>query len=90
MLITKWHSKWHSDVRPPLHPPNVHSPSILFVGGQRLHVSRLLPIIARDSIHPVYHGGHCVCVYVCVFVCVCYCLLPHPPLCSPVVHSPLI
>ena len=44
----------------------------LIIGGRpRLHVSRLHPILARGSIHPVYHGGHCVCVYVCP------CL--HPP-----------
>ena len=39
----------------------------LIIGGRpRLHVSRLHPILARGSIHPVYHGGHCVCVCVCL------------------------
>ena len=45
----------------------------LIIGGRpRLHVSRFHPILARDSIHPVYHGGHCVCVCVCL-------PLPAPP-----------
>ena len=65
---------------PPMHPPDVHRPSIKFAGGQRQHVSRLLPIIARDSIHPVYHGGHCVGVCLCVFAIACsptpHCILP--------------
>ena len=70
-------------VCPCLHPPlpNASSrcslPIILIGGAARLHVSRLLPIIARGSIHPVYHGGHCV--WVCVCVCVCECVtLPAP------------
>ena len=54
-------------------------PNNLISGGPRPHVSRLLPIIARSSIHPVYHGGHCLCVCVCVFVCVCHSLHPPPP-----------
>ena len=29
-------------------------------------MSRLHQILARDSIHPVYHGGHCVCVGPCL------------------------
>ena len=51
-------------------------------------MSRLLPIIARSSIHPVYHGGHCVCVcvLVCVFASACYptpqCILPRGGLTS--------
>ena len=57
--------------QPPLHNPGVHSPINWLVGGPRLHVSRLYPIIARGSIHPLYHRGHCVCV----------CLtLPVPPI----------
>ena len=39
-------------------------------------MSILLPIIVRGSIHPVYHGGHCVCV--CVYVC--HSMLPPPPI----------
>ena len=29
-------------------------------------MSILCPILARDSIHPVHHGGHCVCVGPCL------------------------
>ena len=70
----------------------------LISGGPGIHVSRLRPILARGSIHPVYHEGHCVCVCVCVGgggvgVCVCVCLpSPAPPtlLRSPDFHSPII
>ena len=47
------------------------SPNDLISGWPRLHVSLLCPILARDSIQPVYHGGHCVCV--------CPCLVPPLP-----------
>ena len=60
---------------PALHLPDAHSPFIYLVGGPRSHVSRLLPIIVRGSIHPVYHLGHCVCVGVYV----CHCMLSPPP-----------
>ena len=60
---------------PALHLPDAHSPFIYLVGGAHLHVSRLFPIIVRGSIHPVYHGVHCVCV--CVYVC--HCMPPPPP-----------
>ena len=69
----------------PLHTTDVHSPSIWLVGGSHLHGSRLRPILARGSIHRVYHEGHCVCV--CLFAIACS---PHPPLRPPDVHSPLI
>ena len=72
---------------PPTAPPEVQSPLIQLVGGTRLHVSRLRLILPRDSIHPVYHEGHCVCVCVCVFDIACS---PHPTLRPPDVHSPLI
>ena len=62
-------------------------PINLISGRATLHVSRLVPILARDSIHPVYHEGHCVCVCVCVFDIACSL---HPPLRPPDVHSPLI
>ena len=65
----------------PLRTPDVHSP---FVGEPRLHVSRLRPIFARGSIHPVYHEGHSV------RVCVCHCLLTSPPLRPANVHRPLV
>ena len=71
----------------PLCTPDLHSPLIYLVGRSCLHVSRLVPIIARGSIHPVYHGVHCVCVCVCVCDISCS---PHPPLRPPEVHSPLI
>ena len=71
---------------PTLHPPDVHSPLILLMGGPCLYVSRLRLILARGSIHPVYHEIHGVCACVCV----CYCLLPPPPMRPPDVHSPLI
>ena len=66
---------------PPLRPPDAHRLLVNSIsGGPRLHVSSLLPIIVRCSIHPVYYRGHCVCVCVCVciFECVCHCLLPQP------------
>ena len=37
-------------------------------GGPRLHGSRLRPVLARGSIHPVYHVGHSVCVCVCLIL----------------------
>ena len=61
---------------PALHLPDAHSPFVYLVGGPPSHVSILLPIIVRGSIHPVYHGGHCVCV--CVYVC--HNLLTPPPI----------
>ena len=70
---------------PPLYPLGVHSPIIWLVGGPRLHVSRLFPILTRGSIHPLYHGGHCVCV--CVFDIACS---SHPSLHLPDAHSPFI
>ena len=72
---------------PPLYPLGVHSPIIWLVGGPRLHVSRLFPILTRGSIHPLYHGGHCVCVGVCVFDIACS---SHPALHFPDAHSPFI
>ena len=48
---------------------------INLVGGPRLHVSRLRPILARGSIHLVHHEGNCVCV--CVFVIACSGALRH-------------
>ena len=40
----------------PLRTPNVHSPLLSLVGGPRLQLSRLRPILALGYIHPVYHG----------------------------------
>ena len=60
---------------PPLHPPDVHSPLTKIVGFPCLHASRLHPILARGSNHPL-----CVCV--------CHCLFPNLPLRPPTVHSP--
>ena len=51
-------------------------------------MSRLHPILALGSIHPVYHSDTVgVSVWVCVFD-ITY--SPHPPLHPPGVHSPII
>ena len=69
-----------------LRPADVHSPLFYLVGGAGIHVSRLRPILARGSIHPVYHEEHCVCV--CVYVCVCVCVcLPSPAHPNPTAFS---
>ena len=46
-------------------------------GGARLHGSRLRPILARGSIYPVYHVGHCVSVFVCVCLILPASPIPH-------------
>ena len=71
---------------PPLHPPGIHSPIIWSVGGPRLYLSRFFSILARGSIHPLYHGDT-VCVCVCVFGLACS---SHPALHLPDAHSPFI
>ena len=53
------------------------------MGGPLLYVSRLCPILARGSIHRVYHGAHCVYVCVCLFDISCS---PLPPLRLPNSH----